>query len=75
VAFGTLDNDQMLAVLEAPSKADLRAEAAVLTAGVTITRLPTVRRLHCRSCGHQGKVSHPAGAAPTFRCSKCGAKL
>jgi hypothetical protein len=75
VAFAGMDNDQVLAVLDQPSKADLRAEAAVLAAGVTITRLPTVRRLHCRSCGHQGKVSHPAGAAPTFRCRKCGAKI
>ena len=56
-------------------KADLRAEAAALTAGAKVTVLPTVRRLHCRVCGHQGTVQHPPGRAPRFRCKRCGSTI
>lgn len=44
-------------------------------AGGKITYLPTIRKLHCKVCQHQGTVSHPAGRNPTFRCKRCGNKL
>lgn len=56
-------------------KAELRAEAEALTAGVPVTVLPTVRKLHCRVCGHQGKAQHPPGRIPRFRCRKCGSMM
>jgi hypothetical protein len=60
-----------------PSKADLRATAAAAVAQYAgpITRGPTIVPISCGSCGHSGTARVPAGAAPTFRCSKCGSLI
>jgi hypothetical protein len=55
-----------------PSKADLRAMAAVAKFDGTITRGPTVVPISCGSCGHSGAAQVPAGTAPKFKCSQCG---
>lgn len=56
---------------------DLRNERRVAEAlafdTVRVQYLPTIHKLHCKRCQHQGRVAVPHGKpAPRFRCSRCG---
>lgn len=75
LANSELSEEDVASILRAPTKRDLRRKAERAMASVQVTVLPTIRRLHCRVCGHQGTVSHAPGRAPTFRCRKCGARI
>jgi hypothetical protein len=59
------------------NKAEMRAEANSLIAAYrgAVQRLPMIAALRCRSCGHRGNAALPVGAAPRFKCSRCGSSL
>lgn len=74
-----IDQARYLGDLEAPevqpSKAELVAEARDAIARYTgpVRRLPTVIRLKCYRCNHQGKAHVQPGQRRRFKCSRCGA--
>lgn len=72
-----LDDVDPLPLAPPISKAEMRAETEALVAAYrgTVKRLPTFAALRCRTCGHRGTARVPVGAAPRFKCSRCGSSL